>query len=353
MQRRPGNPIGRRVAPKYHITLAEFSPLGSASHAPMKKSARPSPLISPASLTNEPAELLSIKPLSPSKSWNISLASTLTRGGFRSARMEASYLVGPGRSSTIPVSDWSETRWENREILAQFCRNPLWPDVNEARTDIEMSVMTQQDAVKVSIVIKAFNEEEDIEASIRSALAAIERVGGEVILADSVSTDNTVSIARQFPVNIVQLKNIEDRRCGVGPQLGYQSARGQYVYILDGDMEMDPDFLLVAIEAMENNPGLGGVGGLIEELSTASYQFRGHKRRKSKEILGEVKWLEGGGLYRRQALEQVHYFSNRNLHAYEEQDLDLRLNHADWLCVAPAGTKLVASRLFREELGVA
>ena len=190
--------------------------------------------------------------------------------------------------------------------------------------------MTQQDAVKVSIVIKALNEEKDIDASIRSALTAVERVGGEVILADSISTDNTVEIARRFPVNIVQLKNIGDRRCGVGPQLGYQSSRGQYVYILDGDMELDPDFLPVAIEAMENDPKLGGVGGLIEELSTASYQFRGHKRRKGKEVLGEVKWLEGGGLYRREALEQVQYFSNRNLHAYEEQDLGLRLSHAGW-----------------------
>jgi len=201
--------------------------------------------------------------------------------------------------------------------------------------------VTQPDAVKVSIVIKALNEEEYIENSIRSALAAIECIGGEVILAGSISTDNTVGIARQFPVTIVQLKNIEDRRCGAGPQLGYQLARGQYVYILDGDMEMDPDFLPVAIEAMENDPELGGVGGLVDEQSSASYQFRGRKRRKSEGIPGEVKWLDMGGLYRRQALEQVHYFSNRNLHAYEEQDLGLRLKHAGWnLCRLPVRSVL-------------
>lgn len=191
-------------------------------------------------------------------------------------------------------------------------------------------MMPQEDVVKVSIVIKALNEEEYIEAAIRSALAAVERVGGEVILADSVSTDDTIGLASKYPVTIVQLKNPDDRRCGVGPQLGYQSARGEYIYILDGDMEMDPEFLPAAIEAMEQDAAIGGVAGLIEEESVASYQFRGRKRRRSEGIPGDVKWLDMGGLYRRQALAAAGYFSNRNLHAYEEQDLGLRLRHAGW-----------------------
>lgn len=190
--------------------------------------------------------------------------------------------------------------------------------------------MSQPISLKVSIIIKALNEEGHIEAAIRSARVAIERVGGEVILADSVSTDNTVEIARHFPVTIVQLKNTGDRRCGVGPQLGYQVARGEYIYILDGDMELDSGFLPAALNAMENDPRLGGVAGLIEEQSAASYQFRGRKRRKNEGMAGEVKWLDMGGLYRCSALQQVGYFSNRNLHAYEELELGLRLTNAGW-----------------------
>jgi len=190
--------------------------------------------------------------------------------------------------------------------------------------------MPQSDDIKVSIVIKALNEQEHIEMAVRSALAAVQQVGGEVILADSISTDATVDIARRYPITIVQLKNPADRRCGVGPQLGYQVARGQYVYILDGDMEMDPDFLPVAVAEMEKDPGLGGVGGIIEEKSTSSYQFRGRKRRKAEGVAGKVKWLDMGGLYRHSALEQTGYFSNRNLHAYEEQDIGLRLSYAGW-----------------------
>ena len=64
------------------------------------------------------------------------------------------------------------------------------------------------DAIKVSIIIKALNEEERIGAAIESSLKALEKVPGEVILADSISTDKTVDIARQYPIKIVQLKNL-------------------------------------------------------------------------------------------------------------------------------------------------
>jgi glycosyltransferase involved in cell wall biosynthesis len=184
--------------------------------------------------------------------------------------------------------------------------------------------------VRVSIVIKALNEERHVRASIESALAAVARVGGEVILADSGSTDATVEIARGYPVTVVQLKHPAERRCGVGPQLGYQKARGEFVYILDGDMELDPSFLPEALAAMEADSRLGGVAGLVEERSEASYQFRGRKRRAHERKVRACEWLDMGGLYRAEALRDVGYFSNRNLHAYEEMELGLRLCAAGW-----------------------
>jgi len=104
--------------------------------------------------------------------------------------------------------------------------------------------------VRVSVIIKALNEERHIDAAIRSALVAVAAVGGEVILADSGSTDRTVEIAQRYPVTVLQLKNPAERRCGVGPQLGYQRARGEFIYILDGDMELAPDFLSRAMALM-------------------------------------------------------------------------------------------------------
>jgi glycosyltransferase involved in cell wall biosynthesis len=183
----------------------------------------------------------------------------------------------------------------------------------------------------VSIIIKALNEEQNIAAAIRSALRALEPFAGEVILADSASTDRTVAIAEQYPITIVRLANPGERRCGVGPQLGYQFARGRYVYILDGDMELDATFMRAAVDALESDPGLGGVAGLVTQQADASYQFRGLARRRIEGRGGNVRWLDMGGLYRRSALNQVGYFSNRNLHAFEEMELGLRLSSAGWM----------------------
>ena len=190
--------------------------------------------------------------------------------------------------------------------------------------------LPQTGAVRVSVVIKALNEERHIEAAIRSALAAVATVGGEVILADSGSTDRTVEIAQSYPVTVVQLKNRAERRCGIGPQLGYQLARGDFVYILDGDMELDPLLLPAALAAMDADPRLGGAGGLVEEESDANFQFRGRQRRGAEGIARDCQWLDMGGLYRTAALREVGYFSNRNLHAYEEMELGLRLGAAGW-----------------------
>lgn len=185
--------------------------------------------------------------------------------------------------------------------------------------------------MRVSVIIKALNEERHIDAAVSSALAAVARVGGgEVILADSGSTDRTVEIAARHPIAIVQLRNRAERRCGIGPQLGYQNARGEFIYILDGDMELDPEFLPAALQAMAADARLAGVGGLVEEESDASYQFRGRKRRGAEAVAREFEWLDMGGLYRASALREAGYFSNRNLHAYEEMDLGLRLGAAGW-----------------------
>ena len=184
---------------------------------------------------------------------------------------------------------------------------------------------------RVTIIIKALNEEHRIAAAIESSLAALEVVGGEIILADSYSTDQTVSIAKKYPIRIVQLANPDERCCGIGPQLGYQYAQGEYIYILDGDMEMYPDFLPTAIDAMQQQLELAGVGGQVIEMNTESLEYISRMERASAHMqVGEVDRLDMGGLYRRAAIEQVGYFSNRNLHSYEEFDLAVRLRAKGW-----------------------
>jgi len=179
----------------------------------------------------------------------------------------------------------------------------------------------------VSILIKTFNEESRIGPAIESALEAITPpLTGEVIVADSLSTDRTLEIAADYPVAVVQLTRADERCCSIGPQLGYQYSGGEFIYILDGDMELDRKFLLTAINLMHDNTHVVGVAGIVEELGGDSYEFLARKGgHNSCALAGDYPWLDMGGLYRRSALEQIGYLSNRNLHACEEQELGLRL----------------------------
>lgn len=183
----------------------------------------------------------------------------------------------------------------------------------------------------VSIVIKAYNEEKKICLAIESSLAAVAEVGGEVVLADACSTDRTVELASRYPIRVVQLANPSDRCCGAGPQLGYQHCRGEYVYILDGDMRMMRGFLEPALAFLAQHPEAAGVAGRLVELNQKSMEYRERGLRAAAHLSpGEVDRLDGGGLYRRTAIEESGYFSDRNLHSYEEFDLAVRLRALGW-----------------------
>ncbi|MBG9390109.1 glycosyltransferase family 2 protein [Caenimonas aquaedulcis] len=184
---------------------------------------------------------------------------------------------------------------------------------------------------RVSVVIKALNEEANICAAIESALAAVAEVGGEVILADSYSSDRTVELASRYPIRVVQLAHADERCCGAGPQLGFQHSIGEYVYILDGDMQMLPGFLPQALLFLAQHPEVAGVGGRLVELNNDSLEYRERGLRAQSHLFpGEVDRIDGGGLYRRRAIAESGYFSDRNLHSYEEFDLAVRLRSRGW-----------------------
>lgn len=183
----------------------------------------------------------------------------------------------------------------------------------------------------VSVVIKALNEEDNIARVIESALRAVDGVGGEVILADSCSSDRTVEIASAYPIRIAVLDHPHERCCGIGPQLGYQYARGQFIYLVDGDMDLQPGFLEAALALFAAEPRLAGVGGVLVERNLDSLEYRARVgRAPANHKPGVVDRLDGGGLYRRSAIEQAGYLTDRNLHSYEEFDLGIRLRTHGW-----------------------
>ncbi len=183
----------------------------------------------------------------------------------------------------------------------------------------------------VSIIMKTLNEEKRIAAAIESALTALPGSPVEVIVADSGSTDRTVEIASAYPVTIAQIVAPARPSCGIGPQLGFQYSRYDYVCLMDGDMVLDPHFLAEAVAYLDANPRAAGVTGHVVEANLDNLEFQRRVQRNSPENrTGPIDRMNGGGLYRRSAIEDVGYFSDRNLHGYEEFDLGVRLRARGW-----------------------
>jgi glycosyltransferase involved in cell wall biosynthesis len=190
--------------------------------------------------------------------------------------------------------------------------------------------------MKLTIIIKALNEEEKIAMCIESALRSVETLkgDGEVILADSMSTDETVAIAMRYPIRIVQLVNPDDRGCGAGWQLGYQFAKGEYIWLTDGDMILVDDFANHAISFLVENTDVAGVAGLLIDTHAHSSQEKRRIAYYSKiNSIRNVSSLGGGGIFKREAIEDIGYISNRWLHAAEEAELGCRLRAHGWRLV--------------------
>ncbi|RYZ11146.1 MAG: glycosyltransferase [Comamonadaceae bacterium] len=184
---------------------------------------------------------------------------------------------------------------------------------------------------RVSILIKALNEERHIAATLESVLAATAHLDAEVVLADSASTDRTLEIAAAYPVRVVTLARPDERCCGIGAQLGFQHCDGDFVYILDGDMVLRAGFLEQALAFLGEHPDIAGVGGQIAEQNTESLEYIARNaRHEAHKQPGEVDRLDGGALYRRDAVEAAGYLTDRNLHSYEEFDLAVRLRALGW-----------------------
>lgn len=188
--------------------------------------------------------------------------------------------------------------------------------------------------MKVTIAIKAYNEERHIAAAIESALAALDEVGGgQVVLADSASLDATRDIAARYPVRVLTLADPETRSCGAGAQLAYQGVETPYFYLMDGDMQLCPGFLGKALGWLEAHDDYAGVGGRVLEQVLDNPEFRIRNAAMASEThrrAGRVDRLDGGGLYRTGAIRELGYFTDPALRSYEEFDLAARLSAADW-----------------------
>ena len=100
----------------------------------------------------------------------------------------------------------------------------------------------------VSILIPAYNAQESIAETLRSAIAQTWE-GTEIIVVDDGSTDQTLAIAHQFG-DYVRVVTQRNQGAAAARNLAFSLSRGDYIQWLDADDLLAPDKIARQIEAL-------------------------------------------------------------------------------------------------------
>lgn len=169
---------------------------------------------------------------------------------------------------------------------------------------------------------------------LKRCLQSLQKVSDSIIYVDSGSTDGSREYARASGVDVVQLDTTVGFTMARGRNAGLKrlleiSPDAKFVHFIDGDCELIPEWLAVALEFATGHPEVAAVCGRRREKFPEASPYN---------LLCEIEWntpigeaLASGGdvLMWVPALLVVGGF-NEQLIAFEEPDLCRRLRNRGW-----------------------
>ncbi len=224
--------------------------------------------------------------------------------------------------------------------------------------------------IDISIVIVTWNAKRYTEECLRSLEQQRADLAMEIIVVDNASSDGTVELVRdEFPrVNLVE--NPGNYGFARGNNIGLRRARGQYVCLINSDVNVPPECLPRMHEYMEATPAIGVLGPrmlgrrgtvdrsymrfptiwnclcntlALDSLFGGSRLFGGILMRDFKNTrTADVEVLNGWFLMiRRAALEQVGLLDETFFMYGEDIDWSYRFYKAGWKRVYFAGAEAI------------
>jgi glycosyltransferase involved in cell wall biosynthesis len=112
----------------------------------------------------------------------------------------------------------------------------------------------------ISIIIPAYNEEQGIGPLLESMVKLGMCNQHEVIVVDDGSTDETATLVSQYPVTLIRHET--NKGYGASLKSGIRKAKGSKVLTLDSDGQHDPEYIIKAIDLLEEYDMVIGERGL-------------------------------------------------------------------------------------------
>lgn len=164
---------------------------------------------------------------------------------------------------------------------------------------------------EVDIVIIGRNEGELIKKAIVSCQTAATKFSelgnpmAMIIYVDSQSTDGSFRLAKHLGAECYIVEG--EPNPAAGRHLGFKHCHGKYVFFLDGDMEVHPEWLISGIGYLEEYPNVAGAAGFCDwEVYEGDKQIKIPNHSGIKRHGQKVETDVGGGfIYRRDVLVEV------------------------------------------------
>ncbi|MFT6791027.1 MAG: GT2 family glycosyltransferase [Cellvibrionaceae bacterium] len=184
----------------------------------------------------------------------------------------------------------------------------------------------------IGIVAIARNEGERLKDCLQSLHAAAPQ--SPIIYVDSGSTDGSVEYAHQIGVGVIELDTsipftaARARNSGA-KKLLETYPEIQFIQFLDGDCQLQPQWLSSAIEFLEKDKSFAVVCGRRRELYPEASLYNALIDDEWNTPVGEALACGGDALYRRDQFVAVGGFDDTII-AGEEPELCYRLRQSDW-----------------------
>ena len=187
------------------------------------------------------------------------------------------------------------------------------------------------DECDISVIIITRNEEEVIGECIASVLSALEFAkkqniikSCEVILVDSASDDDTISIARKYPIKVIQLDPSWPLSAGAGMYTGVLHSNGIYIAKVDGDTVVCKDWFTNALPCLQKSDIAAVTGIFIEEVDKSNMIGSLYLKDSKHQPPGKVDVI-ATGIFKKSVLLEAGSF-NPFLKAGEDKDLSWKIS---------------------------
>ncbi len=112
----------------------------------------------------------------------------------------------------------------------------------------------------LSVVILNYNVKSFLEQALRSTLAAMEGLDGEIFVVDNASTDGSVEMVRASFPQVHLIANEQNVGFAKGNNVALVKCQGRTILLLNPDTVVHRDTLRIMLDFMDRHPEAGAAG---------------------------------------------------------------------------------------------